>query len=349
MKTKLNFQLAFLVFFFLSNIGFSLPQIQSNNSSPVLSTEVIDSVKIRIQELQDALKDDSYTRIPNKDFENILDNKIQKSLREILNWWLVIVAALVSVLGFLANKYAKAYIQTMVDEKVKQLNLENKEQIKSISTHYFSSVIDSLLDFKIETITKKNNVVDEKVVDDLKSYLTDESINITERKKVVLIDTIMRCYYYSNYEQRIEKMIDLIREFEENITLLQTTYVNAAIAFSDMYDRYGTKDFLNSAIENCNKSIRILPDYGLAFAVKLELYMMAMSKAFDQEEKKKYEMELIRVFKDIENNTSTYLCTELIARFEIDKKSYLGPYLEILYSDYANEISKITERTTKTV
>jgi hypothetical protein len=306
-----------------------------------------DSLKAQVHKLQGEIQEGSYTRIPNKDFENILDNKIQKSLREILNWWLIIVAALVSGLGFLANKYAKAYIQTMVDEKVKQLNLENKEQIKSISTHYFSSVIDSLLDFKIENITKKNNKVDEPVVDDLKSYLTDESITINERKKVYLIDTIMRCYYYSNYAQRIEKMIALIREYEEKLVLLETTYVNAAIAFSDMYDRYGTKDFLISAIENCNKSIKILPDYGLAFAQKLELYIMAVSKSFDEDEQKQYKNELFRVFRDIENNTSIYLCSELVARLEVDKKSYLGPYLEILFRDYADQMQKIIDRVPK--
>ncbi len=347
MKTKLRFFVIVVFILSYTTIGFSNLKAQNAKQSSSPTEQTNDSLKAQVHKLKGEIQEGSYTRIPNRDFENILDNKIQKSLREILNWWLVIVAALVSGLGFLANKYAKAYIQTMVDEKVKQLNLENKEQIKSISTHYFSSVIDSLLDFKIENITKKNNKVDEPVVDDLKSYLDDESITINERKKVYLIDTIMRCYYYSNYPQRIEKMIALIREYEEKLILLETTYVNAAIAFSDMYDRYGTKDFLTSAIENCNKSIKILPDYGLAFAQKLELYIMAMSKSFDENERKQFESELFRVFKDIENNTSVYLCNELVARLEVDKKSYLGPYLEILFRDYADQTQKITDRVPK--
>ena len=265
-------------------------------------------------------------------------------MREIVNWWLVVIAALISLMGFLANKYAKAYLQTIVEGKVNLLKKENEEKIKSISTHYFSTVIDSLLDFKIETITKKNNKVEEAVVDDLKSYLADESITITERKKVFLIDTIMRCYYWGNYPQRIEKMIDLIKEYEMKFPLLESTYVNAAIAFSDMYDRYGTKDYLSSAIENCNKSIKILPDYGLAFAQKLELYTMALSKAFDSAEVKQFDNELLKVFKDIDNNISTYLCTELMARFETDKKSFMGPYLEKLYKEYPEEMAKIMAR-----
>jgi hypothetical protein len=161
---------------------------------------------------------------------------------------------------------------------------------------------------------------------------------------VALIDTIMRCYYYNNYGQRTEKMIDLIKEYEERFTLLQTTYANAAIAFSDMYDRYGNKEYLISAIENCDKSIRILPDYGLAFAQKLELYSMATMKALDDSEKQVYEKELIKVFKDIENNRSTYLCSELVARLDVDKETFMAPYLEYLNASYPEEMAIINER-----
>jgi len=346
MKTLIKPLVILLVSIFFSAICFSSSKDQKNVNIAASSIETTDSLKAQIAKLEQIIEQGSYTRIPNKDFENIIDNKIQKSMRDTINWWLFVTAALVSVLGFLVNKYANAHLQAIVDEKVNLLKKENEEKIKSLSNHYFSTVIDSLLDFKIETITKKNNKVEESVVDDLKSYLADENMTITEQKKVFLIDTIMRCYYYGNYPQRIEKMIDLIREYEEKFTLIETTYANAAIAFSEMFDRYGTKDFFISAIENCNKSIKILPDYGLAFAQKLELYIMAISKAFDDTEIKQLENELLKVFKDIENNTSTYLCKELINRFEIDKNSYLGPYLEKLYHEYPVEMAKITARAT---
>ena len=346
METMVKFLLFLSLSILLSVTCFSTTETQNDSSRKINSTKVKDSLRTQMIRIEKELGEDSYTRIPNKDFENIIDNKIQKSLRETLNWWFVVIAAIFSVGGFLMNKYAKSYLQNIVDGKVNLLKKENEDKIKSISTHYFSTVIDSLLDFKIETIAKKNNKVDEADVDDLKSYLTDESITIPERKKVYLIDTIMRCYYYGNYNQRIEKMIDLIKEYETKFPLLQSTYVNAAIAFSDMYDRYGTKDFFNFAIENCNKSIKILPDYGLAFAQKLELFTMAKTKAFDEEEVKQYETELLKVFKDIENNTSTYLCDELLARLDADKKSFMAPYLTKLYNDYPDELAKITARTT---
>jgi hypothetical protein len=324
--------------------AFAQPEMQDLNSVASQTGLKVDSLQEKIVKLDQKIEEGSYTRIPNQDFENIIDNKIEKSLRETLRWWLFVIAALVSVLGFLVNKYAKAYLQTIVDEKVNLLKKENEDKIRSISTRYFSTVIESLLDFKVETITKKNHKVDESVVDDLKNYLNDESLNIPETKKVSLIDSIMRCYYYSIYPQRIEKMIDLIKEYEEKLTLLQTTYVNAAIAFGDMYDRYGNRDFMTSAIENCNKSIKILPDYGLAYALKLELYIMAMSKAFDDADLQQNERDLRKVFIDIDNNKSTYLCKELIDRFEIDKNTFMAPYLDKLYAEFPDEINKILER-----
>jgi hypothetical protein len=235
-------------------------------------------------------------------------------------------------------------LQSIVDEKIKQLKSENEEKIKNISSHYFSSVLESLIDFKIENITKKNSIVEESVVDDLMGYLKDASLNISSKKKVVLIDTIMLCYYLNNYEERILKMIDLIREYEDKYTLSVTTYANAAIAFNDMYERYGTKDYLNSAIENCNKCIRITPYYGVAFAQKLEAFIMAIDKSFDEAEKKLYETELLKVFKDIENNSSPYLCSEIISRFEGDKATYLAPYLEKLHKDYPDQMKKLIDR-----
>jgi hypothetical protein len=144
----------------LSISCFSGLEAQNVNGPTVDSNRANDSLKAQITELEKQIEQGSYTRIPNEDFENIIDNKIQKSMRDTINWWLFVIAALFSVLGFLVNKYAKAYFQTIIDDKVNNLKRENEEKIKSISNHYFSSVIESLLDFKIDMITKKNNKID---------------------------------------------------------------------------------------------------------------------------------------------------------------------------------------------
>ncbi len=144
-------------------------------------------------------------------------------------------------------------------------------------------------------------------------------------------------------------MIDLTKQYEEKYTLRPETYANAAIAFLDWFELYGNEDYFNSAIENCNKSIKALPDYGLAFALKIELYIMAISKSFNDAAKHHFENELLRVFKDIENNNSPLLCGELISRFEIDKQGAVKPYIELLYKEYPDNMSIIESRSVSVV
>ena len=342
MNPFLKFQLIISVLFCISLDYSAAQEIRANKTS----VEVIDSLKSKIKKLDKIAEEGSYTRIPNKDFESIIDNKIQKSMRDTLNWWFFVGSALISILGFLVVRFTNTFLQSKVDAAINQLKQENEGKIeRTISLHY-SSVVSSLIDFKKEKIEEKKTVLDEEDIKELIGYLKDTSIILTDDKKVKLIDTIIRSYYKSNFLQRIEKMIALIKEYEDRYIFLSSTYINAALAFGDMFERYGAKDYLNSAIENCNKSIKILPDYGLAFAQKLELYSMAIFKSFDDTEKKQYENELIKTFKDIENNSSTALCRELIDRLEIDKNYFAAPYIDKLYQDFALEMEKINERAT---
>jgi len=341
-KMRMTLKHLFVILLTVGSISNTIAQNESNENAS--SQKTIDSLQVRIFNLNNLIEDRSYTRIPNKDFENIIDNKIQSTLRETIKWWLFVIAAVISLGGLWIHKYAKSYLQNIVERNVNQLRKENEETITRISFKYFSSAIDSLLDFKMEIITKKKHKVEEAVVDDLQSYLNEESTVITKQKKADIIDTIMTCYYKNDYTDKIKKMIDLIKKYEEKLTLAPTTYANAAIAFLDRYEMYGTKDYLTSAISNCDKSITALPDYGLAFAVKIELYLMAISKAFDDTEKKHFENELLKVFKDIDNNSSTYLCKEIIDRFEIDRNSFIKPYLDQLYAQYPEKMGQIEKR-----
>jgi hypothetical protein len=349
MKTMIINSSFILVFIFFSNQSLAAFQNQKLQDSIHKTNAATDSLKSQIVKLQKLIEDGSYTRIPNKDFENIIDGKIEQSIQEIVKWWLFIIGVVFSVLGFFGIKYSNKYLENMVDTKITALKAENEETVKSISNRYFSAIGDSLVDFRIEVLAKKNHLVEVAEIDSFKNILDLDSITITDHKKVQVIDTIMRCYYVSNDADRINKMIDLIKEYEQEYTLLPSTYYNAAVAFSKMFNDFGNKNYLDSAIENCNKSINMLPDYGLAFGLKLELYMMAIAKAFDDNEIKHFKNELLKVFKDIENNKSLYLCSELIERLDIDKDYYFKPYIERLYKEYPDEMLKISARVTKPI
>ncbi len=311
----------------------------ANSNQPL-----IDSLTHKIERLEQTIAEGSYTRIPNQDFENIINNKIETSLRETVNWWLLIIAAVVSVVGFLVNRYAKQHLQTILDERAVALKSEMGNRIEEISQEYFSNVIETLIDFKTETISKNNFVVDTKTISELRKYIDNNNLHVSEDKKIMLIDTIMCCYYYTDFDDRTEKMIELIECYEKEFSLLASTYANAALAFMHMYQIYGTSDFMKSAVENCSRAINKAPDYGVAYAIKLELQVIALEKAYNEEGRQLHLTALERAFKEIENNNSVHLAHDIVSRLNNDRSSYLNPYVEQLYTQYPKEMEAIQAR-----
>lgn len=330
------------VLFIISIIA--IPISYSNHSCAQDPTK--DSLQKRIAVLEAAMSEEGYTRIPNQDFENIIDNKIRSSIKDTLEWWLIILGALVSLIGFLINKYAKVYLEDRITKKSLELQKINDEKINQLASKYFSGVLETMVDFKLEMIEKKDFKVDETTVEELKTYLNDDSLKISYNKKVHLIDVIMTCYYYSDLGNRNQNMIRLIKEYEEKYTLLPTTYANAAIAFKSLYHYYGNKASFDSTLENIDKSLKALPDYGLAFALKIELYIMALNKSYDANEVKDYEEKLLKVFKEIDINNSKVLMQELISRMKVDSKS-MEPYLEAIKTKYPMIMSRLEALYTK--
>ena len=82
-----------------------------------------------------------------------------------------------------------------------------------------------------------------------------ENLDISRELNIQVIDTMMRCYYHTKDDKKYEKMVALIKTYEDRYELLPETYVNAAIAFSNNYELYGTADLRETAMSYCDKSI----------------------------------------------------------------------------------------------
>ncbi len=57
---------------------------KKGNDSIHKTTSAKDSLKTQIVKLEKLIKDGSYAIIPNKDFENIIDGKIENSIQRII-------------------------------------------------------------------------------------------------------------------------------------------------------------------------------------------------------------------------------------------------------------------------
>lgn len=254
------------------------------------------------------------------------------------------------------------------DNEITKLKVEMENRLQNLTGLQEQTLTD--VDLRINNALKilwddiANNKYDlaekaefngQELINDIKTFLENKSVELSNDKKVLLVDCLMRCYYHTatkDANERNIKMIALLNQYEneKELKLMHTTYANAAIALINTYEFYGSKDVRASCIECCNKSLALLSDYGLVYALLLEVYMIDYKMSFSPEEKQAAEENLQRTFKSIENNKSTALCIEILMRIDGDKKvEYLKTYIDLLEDIYSDELMEIKDRACKSI
>ncbi|MGZ5255275.1 MAG: hypothetical protein ACXWV4_12895 [Flavitalea sp.] len=320
------------------------------------------SVNQRLDSIENQIREGNYVRIPQKDFDEILDAKVSTATQdEVQDWvWIIVTffGALMTLLTFWLNRKLK-------DEVAESITLKSKnieQSIETVSTtqtdtlkkvkvldEKIANTMDMFWDEMAMLILEKGR--DKKNLDGefekkINHFLKYEHVTLSDARQIQLIDTLMRSYYYSNEEDnKYKKMVKLIGEYENKFELEPQTYANAAIAHSNIYELYGHEsDRVNSLI-NCEKSILRKKDYGIPYTVKLEIYMIDYVKAPDEIKKKEALDNIRTTFKSIENNQSTIISVEVIERMNIDRTiDYLKPYYTQLELMFDYEVNKIRQR-----
>jgi hypothetical protein len=353
------------------------PGISQNN---VLLERKVDS-------LERIVGENNYTRIPKKDFEEILTNRVSDTVYNTIYKWIAFLGAIIGLVGVGVAAYAKTQIRERVEEETekKTKELENKlakleasqreentrqdnkideqgKKIEGISAAQSTfientqSAVDNKINDSLGFIwddiadsylekAKNKNYKDPVLTVDIHRLLNNKKITIHDSRKVLLIDTLMKCYHYSKTEDRYTNMINLIRQYENNLRLMPETYANAAIAFCDRYEYHGLDDYSASSIENCDKSILQLPSYGDPYGIKLEVYIMNFVKGRNDEEKEKALQNVRELFVQIHNHRDDDLSKNILNRFALDQQlDYLKPYVEELEKRFPDDFKKLRER-----
>ena len=169
-------------------------------------------------------------------------------------------------------------------------------------------------------------------------------LKVSDDLKIQIIDTLMRCYYSSEETNKYEKMVKLIQNYEADYDLLPQTYVNAAIAHSNIYELYGTDELKETALINCDKSIKKEPSYGEPYAVKLEILMIDLLKSRDPNHKAEVGKQMNDLLYLINSIESPLLKGYFLERLITDKSvSYLEKYIKAINHDFGAELSPIRE------
>jgi uncharacterized protein (TIGR03067 family) len=178
--------------------------------------------------------------------------------------------------------------------------------------------------------------------------LLRRNLPISTELNIKLIDTMMRCYYHTKDDKKddkkYEKMVSLIKTYEDKYELLPETYVNAAIAFTNNYELYGTADLRETAISNCDKSIKRDRSYGIPYSVKVEIYMIDLLKSRDDAARQGFIKEIDELLYLIKTIDSPLLKGEFLQRLLLDKAvPFLKKYIDELYSIFAIQLAPIRE------
>ncbi len=307
-----------------------------------------DSLRAKIDTLEKKLEEDNYTRIPKKDFDNLLTEKVNRQVSEelqgIIKWISIITGLIAVILSFLA----KYYFNDIIRKELAGTSQKLEENIRtSIDKRLIDTVSVIWEDGASNLIRKAKelNYQDESIINSISHFLETENLKLDEEVKLNLIAALVKCYFYSQKKDKIQRLIQIITKYEnEKLKLRPETYADAAIVFCDNYEFYGTANYSSAAIDYCDKSISALPDYGTPYAVKFEVFMINFKKAYDNTDIATALDNVKRLFKAIANNKSDVVCAETIARFFGDKKVYLNEYLEELEKQFPQEIKDMKQR-----
>ncbi len=409
-------------------------------------------LKARIDSLEFRLDDKFYTRVPNKDFDQQLNDSVDKQVSNYISGRLALISTIVGLMSFLLGYLAKYFFSestrkqieesvkaasdtmkndnadaqkilntqleaqktfvsdnnklyndrlgdintridnlrnglnnqfqnysSTVDKRISDFEINIKTQIGQLNEQYVTAAADTKLKIEKFEITQQEFVkmstqmLDTKITETLDflwgdviaamidrasdrnfngtdlvngfEKLLQTDIKISKELKIQVIDTLMRCYYSTaNLEKKYDKMVSLIQTYDDKYELLPQTYVNAAIALTNNYEMYGTPGLRETAISNCDKSIKREPGYGIPYAIKVEILMIDLVKSRDDLFKQGITKEIDDLLYLIQGIDSSLLKGEFLQRLILDETvPFLKKYIEELYASFPVQLSPIRE------
>jgi hypothetical protein len=231
--------------------------------------------------------------------------------------------------------------QTFRDETTKAIDDKLRTSFRVLSDN-----VAEIIENKV--IARKYKGAD--LIEEIEAALNNSGFNFSKGKKIKLVDTLVKCYYYtSDIKDQSEKIINSVRAYEKEFELLTETYATIAIYLTNQYEYYGTKALRDSCLEACEKSISRLNDYGIPYTSKLEVFAIDYAKAFDDTEKQSAIENIKKTMNAIKHNQSPHLCKEIVNRFNSDYAvDYLKPYINWLNENFPDDMNTIRDRANPT-
>ncbi len=306
-----------------------------------------DEVISAIKELEKKIDEKNYTRIPNEDFENIIETKISRQVDDKFTFWFTTIGVIFTFLGGAAVFAARKYVSDEINKRIKaesellvvSLRKEMSEDLDRLRKFQDESK-KIIYDVELQAIRKKLQYNDYTVINDLNRLLVKcDEIN-DESLFIQVIDEIIRIYYLDKNHNEIEKLIE---KFSSKYKFYGTTWVNAALLYLNEFESYGAKQQRARGLEYLDKSLLSTPGYGEALALKLLIYMIDYERTNSEEKKNDIIEVVLNMISEI-NISYELSADETVNRLTRDRQnSIYKKYVDNLYSLFPAELEKMHE------
>lgn len=300
----------------------------------------------------EVISEKNYTRIPVQDLDERLNSKISDEVGTRLKGAIAIIGSVLGILiaifgGILASRQRDRFkglnaelkkeiiddLRPEISKEVELFYLKNYEkkmnelrenvntEIKRVTAALDSinvqipDIRKSFVQTRVESIfsDRTNNRLTDHHFAELKDLLADAE----ELKDNILISKVLNeLTYVSFYLRKDRELEPIMSNYIEraDLDIEATAYINTAVVTLYAYQATGDNNEKEKALKYINQALKKIPDYGEAFALKIELLMSIYDKTVDANEKEKLKEETAVLIKLI--NRSKIAAKETLARFD---------------------------------
>lgn len=297
--------------------------------------------KILIEkEIENILKEKNYTRVPNKDFDEYLDNKVSDKINDKFIFWATVIGIFIAALTGL-SAYA-------FNSKVKQVVLD---QVRNQTEKEFQGIKKYILDSKKYTLKSDLEEIKKKVAQDPLSEaniiaarnLLNESKELGNQELLSeIVDQLALMYFRKRTPKEIEELID---SNESKCEIRETTYMNAAILYSNLYELDGSKWYKENCLKYCTLAAKKIPHYGEPQGITLLIHGIDYLNNSDEKVKESAINSAKELINEILRGSSSFTAYNTVKRIERDKnheafKKYIIKLEEVIPVEFLDLYDK---------
>lgn len=326
----------------------------------------------------EVITEKNYTRIPIQDLDERLNSKISEDVNSRFRSFIAITGSVLGILalvfgGIIASRQRDRFkgltaelksevineLRPEIEKQTELFYLKNYEKkmndLKESLTNEMKRVSDSLdainvqipdirksfVQARVESIQndRNNKQVTTPLFVELKELLADAE----ELKDTVLISKVLNeLSYVSFYLRKDRELEPIMSKYLERVDLdiEATAWINTAIVTLYAYQATGDINEKEKTLKYINQALKKIPDYGEAFALKIELLMSEYDKTIDPKEKQRLKEETINLIQFV--NRSAIAASETLARFNrIQTSKAKSIYIDMALTMFAKEFEEM--------